>query len=59
MFLKCALLAFSLSSSALGAPTVFSTPATVQKPGLTVPDTAKAHRDAVKKIFVDSYQAYK
>lgn len=31
----------------------------VQKAGLTVPDSAAASRDAVKDIFVKSYDAYK
>lgn len=31
----------------------------VQKPGLRLPRDAKVHRDAVEKIFVTSYEAYK
>ncbi|KAJ6547673.1 seven-hairpin glycosidase [Mycena capillaripes] len=31
----------------------------VQKPNLVLPDTASAHRDAVEKIFVTSYEAYR
>ncbi len=32
---------------------------TVQKPGLVLPDSAAANKDAVKSIFLDSYEAYK
>ncbi|KAF7338211.1 alpha-1,2-Mannosidase [Mycena venus] len=31
----------------------------VQKPDLVLPDTASTHRDAVEKIFVTSYEAYR
>ncbi|KAJ7343377.1 glycoside hydrolase family 47 protein [Mycena albidolilacea] len=31
----------------------------VQKPGLVLPNTARAHRDAVQHIFVTSYEAYR
>jgi len=31
----------------------------VQLPGLVLPDSARANRDAVEKIFTDSYDAYK
>ncbi|KAJ8474678.1 hypothetical protein ONZ45_g15868 [Pleurotus djamor] len=31
----------------------------VQKPGLKVPSSAAANRDAVQKLFVDSYNAYR
>ncbi|KAF9030323.1 glycoside hydrolase family 47 protein [Hymenopellis radicata] len=32
---------------------------TVQKPGLVLPESAAANKDAVKSIFLDSYEAYK
>ncbi|KAF4583366.1 alpha-1,2-Mannosidase [Pleurotus pulmonarius] len=32
---------------------------TVQKPGLVLPKGSQQHRDAVTKIFVDSYEAYR
>ncbi|KAJ6597000.1 glycoside hydrolase family 47 protein [Mycena vulgaris] len=41
----------SVSESALGGK--------VQKSNLILPHTARAHRDAVEKIFVTSYEAYK
>lgn len=33
--------------------------AAVQKSGLILPLSAKSHQDAVKNIFLDSYNAYK
>ncbi|KAF8889712.1 glycoside hydrolase family 47 protein [Infundibulicybe gibba] len=47
-------LALFLASST--APTVADP---VQKAGLRLPSSAAGHRDAVKQIFIDSYQAYR
>ncbi|KAF9494946.1 glycoside hydrolase family 47 protein [Pleurotus eryngii] len=37
----------------------YSLAGTVQKPNLVLPGGSKQHRDAVTKIFVDSYEAYR
>ncbi|KAG9221641.1 hypothetical protein CCMSSC00406_0005554 [Pleurotus cornucopiae] len=37
----------------------YSLAGTVQKPNLALPKGSKQHRDAVTKIFVDSYEAYR
>ncbi|KIY74351.1 glycoside hydrolase family 47 protein [Cylindrobasidium torrendii FP15055 ss-10] len=47
----------TLVAAALSATPSFA--ASVQKPDLSLPETAAANRDAVKKIFTDSYAAYK
>lgn len=44
-------LALLCASNAFGA--------SIQKPGLTLPSSAAANRDAAKTIFTDSYQAYR
>ncbi|KAF9010161.1 glycoside hydrolase family 47 protein [Cyathus striatus] len=49
-------LAVSLAISSLSVP-VFAGP--VQKPFIILPPSAKQNQDAVKKIFNDSYQAYR
>lgn len=47
----------TISLALLCAPAVFC--AQVQKPGLTLPSSASTHRQAVRDIFTDSYQAYR